>query len=317
MAPVVTVIGLGPAGPELITAESQALLASQAHVWLRTSRHPAAATIQSAGSFDHLYERFDTFEEVYRAIVEHLVDQATLHGSVLYAVPGSPMVAEHTVELLRADPRIVLDARSALGFTDLCWNALGIDPMAHAVTIVDAHRINIDSAGRLGPLLVTQVHSNDVLDDVILALDDVAPATVTILQGLGTPDEVVCEVPWNELARAVEPDHLTTLWVPRLSEQIAPEFVKLDELVRELRANVSWADQTHQTLTPFLSDQTAAVIAAISAISEDPEVGYQELEDALGEVLLQVHLHARLAAEDGRFTIAQVVQALLERLQES
>ena len=50
-----TIVGLGPAGPELITPETRAALDGQAPVRLRTARHPAAASVD-APTFDGVYE---------------------------------------------------------------------------------------------------------------------------------------------------------------------------------------------------------------------------------------------------------------------
>lgn len=48
-------------------------------------------------------------------------------GEVLYAVPGWPLVAERTVELLRDDPRFEVEVVPTLSFLDLAWDRLGID----------------------------------------------------------------------------------------------------------------------------------------------------------------------------------------------
>jgi len=315
MRPRIRVVGLGPAGAELITAETAALLAGDAPVWLRTTVHPAAEGIDAAGSFDALYETLETFEDVYQAIVDRLVAEAVECGEIVYAVPGSPNVAEHTVELLRADGRAAVDVRPAMGFTDLCWGALGIDPMAQAVTIVDAHRIATDSAGRLGPMLVTQVHSAEVLEDVVLALDEVAPETVTILKGLGTQGQQVETVLWKDLTRSVAPDHLTSLWVPELAEPVAASFVRFDELVRRLRAECPWdAEQTHESLRPNLLEETYEVLEAIDDVTAERPDGYVDLEEELGDLLFQVFFHSRLAAEAGYFTVADVAQGIHDKL---
>lgn len=315
MKPVVTVIGLGPAGPELLTAEAAELLAGSSPVWLRTARHPAAEGLSVTGSFDHLYESLDTFDGVYAAIVDRLVAEATNHGSVVYAVPGSPFVAEHTVELLRSEPRITLDVRASLGFTELCWQALGIDPMTHAVTIVDALRIRTDAAGRLGPLLVTQVHSPDVLEDVVLALDDVAPESVTILQALGTPTEVVEAIPWADLSTRVELDHLTTLWIPKLAEPLAAAVVELDELLRDTRKDSRPGSSNDQALRASVRSTADTVCAALDDLDAGADDPYADLEDALARQLLTLFVVARRAAEAGQFTVFDVVQGALDGLE--
>ena len=70
----IDVVGLGPAGPDLITAATLGRPRRGRRVFLRTARHPAADAVAGARTFDHHYESADTFEDVYRAIVDDLVD---------------------------------------------------------------------------------------------------------------------------------------------------------------------------------------------------------------------------------------------------
>ena len=314
-----TVVGLGPAGTEYLTAETIELLGGSAPVWLRTKRHPAASGLDIAGSFDSLYENHPSFDEVYAAIVSNLVNLARDEGHVVYAVPGSPAVAEHTVELLRTHPEVLsgdiwLDIRPAMAFTDLCWTALGIDPMAEAVTIVDALSLSVQSAGRIGPMLITQVHSMDVLDDVIAVLDDVSPAIVTILQGLGTTAELVSEVAWSELRRAVDPDHLTSLWIPRLEAPVAASLVQLDEMVRRLRDTSPEAiEYSLGSLRNTLPEASAGVVEAVERVIESDDDSFLALEDGLADLLFLLMLHIRLAAEAGFCTIEDVAETARRR----
>ena len=103
MPPTVVVVGLGPGGPDLLTTAAVDALASVPNRYLRTTRHPAAVAVHGAVSFDSVYESAASLDEVYAGIVDALAEAAAEHGTVLYAVPGSPLVAERTVELLRAD----------------------------------------------------------------------------------------------------------------------------------------------------------------------------------------------------------------------
>lgn len=312
--PHVTIVGLGPAGPELLTKQTAELLASGVPVWLRTDRHPAAAGLAVSGSFDDIYEQADAFDEVYATIVDRLIEEASAEGRIAYAVPGSPLVAERTVELLLADERVSTTVLPAMSFLELCWTALRIDPMAEAVAIVDALKLTSDAAARRGPLLVTQVHSAAVLDDVILALDDAAPAGVVVLQGLGTSDERIVETTWDDLREAVDPDHLTTLWVPSLAEPIGAAFTRFETLVETLRRECPWdAEQTHASLRPFLLEETYEVLEALDAATED-EDAYVELEEELGDLLFQVFIHTRLATEAGWFTMSDVAQGIHDKL---
>ena len=109
----VTVVGLGPGGDGAVTAETLAAIERITVRFLRTARHPSAHLVPDATTFDDVYETADRFDDVYAEIVERLVAAAAEHGEVLYAVPGSPLVLERSVRLLRADERV--DVRGAPG----------------------------------------------------------------------------------------------------------------------------------------------------------------------------------------------------------
>jgi tetrapyrrole methylase family protein/MazG family protein len=321
LRPRIVVCGLGPAGPDLVTAATHDAVARIPQRFLRTARHPAAGVVGEVPTFDHLYDGADSIDAVYPAIVDALVAAAAERGEVLYAVPGSPAVAERTVELLLADDRVAVDVLPALSFADLAWVRLGIDPVERGVRLVDGHRFEIEAAGERGPLLVAQCDDRHVLSDVKLVLgeaveqaggDDVA---VTVLQRLGLPDERIVELPWPELDRAVRPDHLTSLYVPRLVTPLASETAAFAEVVRRLRAECPWdRQQTHQSLRHHLLEEAYEVLEALDHLDVEAGEGFDALEEELGDLLFQVFLHATLATEEGRFTLADVVRGISDKL---
>ncbi len=337
--PRIDVVGLGPAGPELITVGALALLESASAIFLRTTRHPSAAAFPAARSFDHHYERAETFDEVYRSIADDLVTAAVDGGSVVYAVPGSPVVAERTVTLLVSHPRVAsgevsLVVHPAISVLDLAFVRLEVDPVAGSVRVVDAEEFAIDAAGDRGPLLVVQCWSRALLSGVKLSVESPPAEPVTVLHHLGLPDERVWDVPWEEIDRSVEPDHLTSLWIPALTAPVARELVALDVLVHTLRERCPWdRRQTHASLGRHLLEESYEVLEAIDALAavdagavppcdgpldvapatvERKAVG--DLEEELGDLLFQVLFHATLAAEVGRFTLADVARGVHDKL---
>ena len=319
----VTIVGLGPAGPDLITAGTLAAIAAHQHCFLRTSRHPGASVVADAVSFDDLYESATSFDQVYSEIVERLVAAAMQHGEVLYAVPGSPAVAERTVELLRIDHRVSVDVLAALSFVDLTWTRLGIDPLTERPRIIDGHRFATDCAGDHGPFLVTQVHSSEVLSEIKLAFDDQSPERVTVLSRLGLDDELIIEIPWNELDR-VAADHLTSLWIPRSGVAIGEAFVSIENVMKTLRARCPWDRvQTHASLAKYVHEEAAELVEAIADLNRQDgplendgptDDAIDHLADELGDVLFQVVFHACLAAENGWFSLSEVVAGLESKL---
>ena len=318
--PRIVVCGLGPAGPDLVTVATRDAIAHIPHRFLRTARHPSAAVVGEAPTFDRLYDEAASIDAVYAGIADALAAAAAEHGEVLYAVPGSPAVAERTVELLSADDRVAVEVLPALSFVDLAWTRLGIDPVARGVRLVDGHRFEIEAAGGRGPLLVAQCDDRRVLSEVKLVLGDDGDngddgLTVTVLQRLGLPDEHVVELPWPELDRAVRPDHLTSLYIPRLAAPLANEAAALAEVVRRLRAECPWdRQQTHHSLRHHLLEEAYEVLEALDHLDVEAGEGFDALEEELGDLLFQVFLHATLATEEGRFTLADVIRGISDKL---
>jgi tetrapyrrole methylase family protein/MazG family protein len=314
----ITVVGLGPGDHRwLNTATLEAIDAHQ-HRYVRTLRHPCADVVAGT-SFDDLYEAAESFEGVYSAIVDRLVAMSRRYGAVLYAVPGSPLVAEHTVELLleraAADDDLHVEIVPAMSFVDLTWVRLGVDPLAHGVSIVDGHRYSAEAAGRRAPMLICQCDTQQVLSDIKLSIDtDLAPYNgeepkVVILQGLGTADELIREVSWNELDRSFEPDHLTSVYIPALAPGVGQEFELLDEVTHTLRRECPWdREQDLHTLTKYLLEETYEVIEAIE--SGDPTLHVDEL----GDLLFQIYFQATIAQENGDFSLADVARAVRTKL---
>lgn len=312
--PRIAVVGLGPAGPELTSPQAAAAIRSGGRVFLRTTRHPSAEPLEGTESFDALYERLPTFEAVYEAIVDRLVDEAVGGAQVVYAVPGSPLVSERTVELLRKREEVSVEVLPSLSFMDLAWAALGVDPLDSSVRLVDGERFASDAAGQRGPLLVAQCWSKQVLSGVKLAVEEPPAVPVTLLHHLGLYDELCLEVDWHDIDRAVEPDHLTSLWIPVLHSPVGAELSRLEDLVRTLRERCPWdAGQTHSSLARHLREETYEVLEAIAGLGGDGE-GADDLCEELGDLLFQVFFHARLAAEQGWFDMADVARGVDDKL---
>lgn len=312
----IVVCGLGPGGPGQITEETRHAIddTPPSMRFVRTERHPTAHVVAGARSFDHHYERFDTFDQVYRAITEDLVAAAE-GGDVLYAVPGSPLVLERSVAQLRHDPRARVEVLPALSFLDLAWAGLRIDPVEAGVRLVDGHRFATAAAGASGPLLVTHTHADWVLSEIKLAIDAGDEQRAVLLQGLGTADERIVEVRWPDLDRTLTADHLTCLYLPEVTAPVGRELLAAVELVRTLRQRCPWdREQTHESLKRYLLEEAYEVLEAVDLVHADPDTGYPSLEEELGDVLFQVLFHSELATEAGAFTVADVARTVHDKL---
>lgn len=92
-------------------------------------------------------------------------------------------------------------------------------------------------------------------------------------------------------------------------------YEDLLEIIKTLRSEngCPWDRvQTHESLKPCMTEEAAELLAAIRIYEQtkDPDNMIEEL----GDVLLQVVMHAQIASEEGIFTMADVVDAVSRKM---
>ena len=317
--PVVRVVGLGPSSAQHLTAHTTELLTSSPVVRLRTRIHPAADAFSGVSSYDDYYDSADSFEVLYPKIVDNLVELASTspNGEVVYAVPGSPMVAERTVELLRLRSDVEVICEPAISVIDVACARLGKDPMALGLRVVDALG-SVEPFRGPGPLLILQTYAPEILASVADRLP--RETVVTVLHHVGLDDEVIKELPAMELVSFDSADHLTSLWV----EGLRTAGESMDDLVdfmRRLRAECPWdQEQTHASLTRHLLEEAYETLDALETFvrveSEggDHSVAVAHVEEELGDFLFQIVFHAELGDEEGHFNFATIADGVRDKL---
>ncbi len=222
----IKVVGLGPGRFGLITLEAWEAMKGAGHLLLRTAVHPTVGDIKARGitadSYDEFYENAGDFESLYQRIAEDLIHRAQAGEDIVYAVPGSPLVAERTVVLLREmakEAKVALEILPGMSFLDIMYARLCMDPV-EGLAIVDAS--DLDSLVHCSdfPLLVTQVYGRHVASDAKIMLLELLPDEYEIIyaHNLALPDESIRRIPLFELDRQPDLDHLTSLFIPRYIE---------------------------------------------------------------------------------------------------
>ena len=319
----ISIVGLGPAGLDRLRRSDLDLLADPVTALIiRTVEHPAAselANMRQVVSCDDLYETSDDFDGVYDAIVDRVISAAR-SGPVAYAVPGSAIVGERAVSLLVAAavaegiPYAIFPGES---FIDLACVAVGVDPIADGLQILDARALPDPLPLHL-PSLITQIDSPLVAGGVALALGRILPEsfTVTMLDRVGDDDATIVNLAIADLPRT-DTGPRSTLFVP--AAEVG--WLGLISTNRILRRECPWdAKQTHHTLVSHLIEETYETVDAISALPADAPAGdvdlgdYLLLEEELGDLLLQIVFHAGLAAEAGAFDVDEVAEGIRRKI---
>ncbi|RME89411.1 MAG: nucleoside triphosphate pyrophosphohydrolase [Anaerolineae bacterium] len=311
--PGITLLGLGPGDPKLLTREAWAVLSGASEVYLRTRRHPTVAGFPTGitiHSFDDLYERGESFEKVYEAIVTRVLELGRRPQGVIYAVPGHPFIAEATgPEIARRarDEGLSFRLVEGLSFLEPVFSALGVDPYPHTA-LVDALELSMAHVPPFPPdvpALIAQIDSRLVAAEVKMTLGALYPDEhpVRLVHAAGTSEERVEDLSLYEIDRSEHIGFLTCLYLPPLGE--GTSFEAFQEIVAHLRApdGCPWdRQQTHQSLRTHLLEEA---YEALTAIDREDEAAMRE---EFGDLLLQIVLQAQIAGEEGAFTMSDVLR---------
>lgn len=316
----ITVIGLGAADFDQMQLGVYRKLQAATKIYVRTIDHPVLEDLQQQGiifeSFDAIYEKHGGFEAVYDEITAMLIDYAA-HEDVLYAVPGHPLVAEKTIQLLiEADARgdIALTIEGGQSFLDPIFGALRIDPI-EGFQLLDGTNMSMDDINMRQHILIAQVYDTFSASEVKLTLmekyrDDYP---VTIVTAAGSSQEKLTTVALYELDHEVEINNLTTIYVPPVAQtdEALRDWTTFRQIIATLRGpnGCPWDQkQTHESLKKYFLEEVHEFLAAVDAEDDFAMI------DELGDVLLQVFLHAQIGEDNGYFTLEDVLASISEKM---
>jgi tetrapyrrole methylase family protein / MazG family protein len=111
------------------------------------------------------------------------------------------------------------------------------------------------------------------------------------------------------MPRATLSASITMPLVPLPPQSAHYSWDDLVEIMARLRMGCPWdREQTHRTLVPYLIEETYEVVEAIENADLDG------LCEELGDLLLQIVFHSQLATETGTFSVADVIDALSNKM---
>lgn len=317
----ITIVGLGSGDETDLTLGVWRELQEAEHLFLRTAQHPVATWLRQEGihftAFDAIYERYDRFQPVYEAIVTRLFSAAK-DKKVVYAVPGHPMVAEETTQQLiqRSNQEgVEVEVIGGRSFLEEAFARFRLDPI-DGFLLLDGLACDSRALNPRIPTIIAQVYDQMTASDVKLTLMERYPddAEVIVAQALGIQgEEHIRRIPLYELDHDFPVSSHILIFVPPVATDVGVRraFEDLMDIVATLRGpdGCPWdREQTHKSLRPYLIEETAEFIEAVNAQDS------HHMCEELGDVLLQVALHAQIAAENGQFTIDDMIENINEKL---
>ena len=316
---MIKILGLGPGSREALTLGTIEILNKAQKIFFRTEIHPTVDYINSLGiqfeTYDNKYENSESFDDVYIDIAKDLIKQHEVHEDIVYAVPGHPLVAEKSVNILLGlckENHISTEIVPAVSFVDAVMESLKIDPV-EGIKIIDAFDIENQILDKRTGIILTQVYNKFIASEVKIALspyygDDFE---IYFVRAAGIKGmESIRKIKIYELDRQEDIDYLTSLYIPKDLE-VTKDFNDLVHIMNILRGEdgCPWdLEQDHKTLKKNLIEESYEVIEAI-----DEEDDYK-LTEELGDVLLQVVFHAKIGEDEGYFDINDVIRGICNKM---
>lgn len=294
------VVGLGPGDPSLLTRGAADLLSGGLPVVVLTRRHPSVAEFDTEGSWPECPETEDSAR-----LADHLLGLFR-DGDGVFAVPGHPRTGHVWLTALESAAEaagVALAFHAGLSPFDLVAVRPGIDTeglqfFAGRVETIDPARPALltrevaDGMGRL-PRSVTERYPPD--------------ASVMLFAALGTSEESREEGRLAELEGAPRSDWDVVYLPPVPATGNVRTLEGLAGIVAALNApgGCPWDnDQTHESLRRYLLEEAYEALQAID--DGDPAA----LVEELGDVLLQVFMHAEVARREGTFSVADITAGI-------
>jgi tetrapyrrole methylase family protein/MazG family protein len=92
------------------------------------------------------------------------------------------------------------------------------------------------------------------------------------------------------------------------------EFDQLAEIVSKLRKECPWdMEQTHESLSKHLIEEAYELLDALASLDKS-ESSKASLKEELGDLMLQIMLHAKIAEDNNFFNISDVINTLNAKL---
>jgi len=306
---VIWVIGIDAQGDHLLqTMKSAALVLVRGGLaarWL-TENGWAKYTVLSIPAEANLVEEYFTHQ------IDSIREKITEANPLVYVTQANPLSTDRVVaHLLKAFPQAEF---RWLNGADLAANEKSLPLLAAAssLTIMDG----LDLAGRyhlpFDPSQTVLIYYPDAaLEFTIIS---------KLLQDVYLPEHEVTllferadgEILWNRMKmeemKVIRTPVAALLIPPRAADS---SLVSFEELIAHLRApeGCPWdKKQTHDSLRTYLLEET---YEALDALDKHDMAGLQE---ELGDIVLQIALHAQIATEAGEFKMADVLEGINRKI---
>lgn len=313
----IRIIGLGTGGLDDLSVKAYNALKENVPTYLRTSRHPVANKMSEIDikylTFDNYFVENDTFDEIYKKIVEKIVAEAKKYGKINYCIPGSPYIGDNVTQILLNDYKnqINIEIIDGNSFIEKCLKLSGYSNYKN-IKILDCLEVDEFSFDVNALNIITQIDCKETASALKILLMESYPEDIKILK-IDILENTVKKIPLFLMDQEKNYEFSTYFCILPI-ETCNKTLYNIENLLRIVKLlrgpeGCPWdRKQTHDSCKDNVIEEANEVIEAIN--NQD----FDNLCEELGDLLIQVVFHSEMASEEGYFNFSDVVTGVCDKL---
>lgn len=314
---MITIVGMGPGPKKYWNIAALDAVKKADQVFVQSARHPAVALLKEEGipysSMDEAYEEASDFDDLCRIIASELLQNAR-EQDIVYAAIGQGRQGNASFSVIQDAARrmdIPFSFVPGMDYASCACAEAGVESEACSIAFQALEENRIDPSRAL---CICEVDCQITASELKLVLERrYAPEQIVSVVTFDALGAEVTTIPLYELDRQEEYSHTTCVVLPRTSMEQRPYYDMADlmDIMAQLRGDggCPWdREQTHQSLKPHMIEECYEAVGAIE--EGDPD----DLAEELGDVLLQIALHAQIAKEMGKFDYLDVASGICRKM---
>ena len=292
---MINIIGLGATDKFGLTLEAINAMKNGNENFLRTKEHRAVEYFYDENiefkSFDYLYEKENSFEDVYSEIVDFLIEESK-NKDINYFVPGNPLIAERTVVKL-IESSIEYNIIMGMSFIEPVLRAVKRDP-SEGFKLLDGDYFNKYDIDTHSDIIVTQIYNKRTASDLKLDISEIYgdEYMIYLITDAGLDSEDLYYIPIYELDRVENINHQSAVYIPKNNEilnfrDLLIEVEKLSEKITDINhLNIKENNLDIESLEN-LSKMLILSILAINLSEEEGFYNFYEIIEKSCEIIAE------------------------------
>jgi len=312
------IVGMGPGPFSMITQGALSILKEADTVFVQTKEHPVVSKLVSLGihvdCLDKLYEDALDFDELNQSLVTRALEAVKTKNTAL-AVSGHGLIAQSVMAPLMTqamEQGVEILVHPGIGYEDAALAACKLSAAEGYVLHIGTVRMDSVVSEKINIVvdLDTRLRASEAKVALMKRFSDDTPVHFVQCDG----DEYISRsIALFDIDRQETYDASTVLVLkaqPLLEKQrfTASDLIKICRILRAPDGCPWDREQTHHSIRKNMMEECCEAMAAIS------EGDDEHLCEELGDVLLQIALHATMAEEDGSFDLYDIATGICTKM---